>query len=71
MVTDLVDQHVADDAVHRLAGPGTVEKDPVWQTCGIRYAFERHSHAMIEPEQIIRIADVQALSVSASAKSAT
>ena len=33
MMTDLVDQHVADDAVHRLAGPvgvteegGTIEK---------------------------------------------
>ena len=36
MVTDLVDEHVADNAVHRLAVPvgvtedgDTVEKDPV------------------------------------------
>ena len=27
MVTDLVDQHVADDAVHRLAGPVGVTED--------------------------------------------
>ena len=68
MVTDLVDQHVADDAVHWLAvsvgvteDGDAVEKDPVGQTCGIQYAFERQSHAMIQPEQIIRIADVHRL----------
>ncbi len=51
MVTDLVDQHVADNAVRQLAGADgvtedgdTVEKDPVGQTCGSRYAFERQSH---------------------------
>ena len=57
MVTDLVDQHVADNAFHRLAVPvgvtedgDTVEKDPVGQTYGIPYAFGPQSHAMIQPE---------------------
>ena len=57
MVTDLVDQHVADNAVHWLAVPvgvtkdgDTVEKDPVGQTYGIPYAFGPQSHAMIQPE---------------------
>jgi hypothetical protein len=55
MVTDLVDQHVADNAVHRLAIPvgvtedgHTVEKDPIGQTCGIPYAFGRQSYSMIK-----------------------
>ena len=46
MVTDLVDEHVADNAIHRLAllvrvteDGDTVEKDPVGQTYGIPYAF--------------------------------
>ena len=62
MVANLVDQHVADDAVYRLiivAGVAeygnTVEKDRVGQICGRRYAFERQPHAMIQPEQIIPI----------------
>ena len=68
MVTDLVDQHVADDAVHWLAvsvgvteDGDAVEKDPVGQTCRIQHAFERQSDAMIQPEQIIRIADMHRL----------
>ena len=80
MVTDFVDQHVANNAVHRLTHPAgvtedgdTVEKDPVGQTYWSRFAFERQSHAMVQAEQIIRIADrmCRALSVSPSAKSAT
>ena len=57
MVTNLVDQYVADDAAQRLPVPigitedgDTVEKDPVGQTCGIPYAFGRQSYAMIEPK---------------------
>ena len=58
MVTDLVDQHVADDAVHWLAvSVGVTEvgmrTNPIGQTSRNPTRFSnRQSHAMIQPEQI-------------------
>lgn len=66
MVANLVDQHMADDAVHLLSVAAgviddgdAVKKDPVGQADRVLYAFGRQPGAMIEPEQIVRIADAQ------------
>ncbi len=68
MVANLVDQHMADDAVHPLpvaAGiiddGDAVKKDPVGEADRVPYAFGRQPRTLIEPEQIERIADAHGL----------